>query len=145
MVSIDDIAQIVLGLSAAAIFIGAMFIMAPTGNMSKSVRYVFTLAFFCSCIALFMGMGDIELDFALTSDNTDYTAARSLTETQAEYICAAALRDNNISFDKISVSTDIDGEGGIFISSIEVLSSDEGALIKKIINETVLTKEVTVR
>ncbi len=140
----ENIAQIVMGLSAAAIFIGAMFIMTPTGNISKSVRYVFTLVFFCSCIALFIGVGDIKLDFGSASGKTDYTAACELTKTQAEYICAAALKDNDISFNKISVSTDIDEAGGIFISSIKVYSSCDAEQIKKIINKTVQTKEVTV-
>ena len=140
-----NISQIVLGLSAAAIFIGAMFILSPSGSTNKSVRYVFALTFLCTCIGLFAGVSGVKFDFTTQNKAPDYTTAKKLTEHQAEYICAAALSDKNISFDKILVSTDIDESSGIFISNIEVYSAANDQLIKKIINETVLTKEVTVR
>ena len=140
-----SISQIVMGISASAIFIGALFILSPSGNTNKSVRYVFALAFLCSCVAMFSGVSGFKFDLTPKNKTPDYTTAANLTEHQAEYICAAALRDKNISFDKISVSTDIDEKTGIFISNIEVYSSVDEELIKKIINETVETKEVTVR
>lgn len=138
------ISQVVLGISAAAIFVGAMFMLAPSGNLSKSVRYVFTLVFLCVCITFFLKIGNREVRFVLDEPETDYTTAHNLTSIQAEKICSAALDDNNISYEKISVSTDINESDGIFISNVRIVSDDDAELIRTIINQTVMTKEVTV-
>lgn len=138
------VAQIVMGLSSAAIFIGAMFMLSPTGNTSKSVRYVFTLVFLCVSVSLFLRIGKVNIDFDFSDKSVNYNTAQKLTESQAERICEAALKDNNISFDKISVSTDINENDGIFISNIKVISNHDAAAIKNIINQVVQTKEVTV-
>ena len=140
----SQITQMVMGLSAAAIFIGAMFMLAPTGNMHKSVRYVFTLVFLCVCITIFLKLGKFNFDKFSVTQNTDYTVAQNLTKIQAEQICAAALPDNNISFNKISVITDNNEVGGIFISNVIIESDENADLIKKSIEQTVITKEVTV-
>lgn len=138
------ITQIVMGLSAAAIFIGAMFMLSPSGNMHKSVRYIFTLVFLCACVSLFLKTGKVDFKSFSSERKIDYTSALKLTETQAERICAAALNDNNISFNKISVITDINESSGIFISNVFIRSDANPDQIKKIIKQTVITKEVTV-
>lgn len=141
----NTLSGIILGISSSAILIGSLFILCPSGSMGRTLRYVFTLVFLCCCVALFLKIGKVELDFPEYDTAVDNTAAANMTAAQAEYICRAALIDQNISFSRINVFTDIDETGSIFIKRIEVVSTDSAEKIRQTIENTVVTKEVEVK
>ncbi len=138
-------AQFVLGISAAAIFIGALFMILPGGAMQKSVRYVCSLVFICVCVTAFLKLGRVEFKVNSEKYEVDMSRAISLTNTQAQYICAAVLESADIKYEKISVNTDKDEQNSIFINSITVYSSADAKLIERTIRQSMEVKTVKVK
>ncbi len=141
----NTLSSIILGISSAAILIGSLFVLCPSGGMGRTLRYVFTLVFLGCCVSLFLKIGKVEFRFPEYETAVDNTVAAGMTAAQAEYICRAALIDQNISFSQINIFTDIDETGSIFIKRIEVVSRDNAEKIRQTINSTVVTKEVEVK
>lgn len=139
----NGIKEIILGFCAAAVFLGALSIIAPSAAERKSVKYVLSLVFLACCVTLFSGVGRISLKSGGTSA-TDYKNLIAMGNTQAEYICCAALKDANIPYEKVCADTNIDESGDIYINEIKVYSSYNGEEIKQTIKKTVQTKSVEV-
>lgn len=139
-----NLMQIFLGFSAAAVTVGALLILRPKGGTGKSVLYIFTLIFVCIAVSLVVKLGSADIDFSVPAAASYTTTAADMTASQAEYICAAALRDAGISFNKISVNTDINEEGSIFINMITVYSGENPELITKTVTDMIKTNGVEV-
>ncbi len=137
--------QFILGISAAAVLIGALFMILPSGSMQKSVKYAFSLTFICICATAFLTLGKINFDFKVSSSAPDTANAQALTTAMAQQICGAVLKEKAITYEKIYVNTDKDETDSIFINSVTVYSSGDAALIEQAIRNAVEVKTVTVK
>lgn len=114
----------------ACVFAGAVGLLAPRGNMEKSVRYALAVfMLFCILSAAFaLGGADFSLDTAEV--RADDTAFSELTARQT---LAAALESAGVHFSKITVCTDKTEEGGISISEAVVYTSETAERVTEII------------
>ena len=98
--------QFFISFSVGCILIGALYILCPNGNISKPIRYVFSLIFLVIIIsAANIPLKKIELPKAQTASTES-----SVTDMQisaAEYIYTYTLTANEINFSKIYFNTDI--------------------------------------
>ena len=138
-----DLMQIFLGFSASAVCVGALLILKPKGGTGKSVLYIFTLIFMCIAVSLVVKIKTADFKFSVPT-GASLTANADVTAASAEYICAAALHDAGVSFNKISVNTDIGENGSIFINKITVYSSGDAAIITKTVTDTIKTNGVEI-
>lgn len=137
-----EILQAILGFCAAAIFIGAVSLLAPAKNMSKPTKYVISLVFIVTTVSLFSVIGSTKTP--VFSKTTNTIQGEEILSYQTEYLCGALLKDNGIPYQKISVNTNIEQDGSIYISVITVYSNAEPSRIEGIIKEAFETERVEV-
>ena len=133
----ETLKQILIGFSAAAIFIGALTQLYPSGNISKSVKYAVSLLFLCICVALFTAVGKVEIDLEIPKVKTENTAVTAAANVQANYLCEALLKENNINYKKITATTNISNEGSIYINSITVYTDCDEQRVKEIFEKAI--------
>lgn len=108
----------------ACIVLGGLYILIPHGNMSKSVKYVFSLCFVCCIIAVPLSGTSFSIDFDIPdAQQTDISASA------AQLVFSEALRSAGIEFSKITVVTDKSSSGSIVISEVIIYTdADESAV-----------------
>lgn len=107
----------------SSIFIGAVFILCPTGQMSKSVRFVFSLVFTLIIISSAL---KINFNFDFTPDTNGIGSnAEAIEKSSAVYVYSECLKQNKIDFSEISVLTTKTDDGRIVISKVLIFSKEE--------------------
>ncbi len=140
----ETLKQILIGFSAAAIFIGALTGLYPSGNINKSVKYAMSLLFLCICVTLFSAVLNVKIDMEMPTVKTEISAVTAAADVQAKYLCESLLADNKITYKKVSVDTNIDENGSIYINSITVYTDCEENKVREILEKTVDADVVTV-
>lgn len=140
----ETLKQILIGFSAAAVFIGALTQLYPSGNIQKSVKYAVSLLFLCICVTLFSAVMKVKIDVELPSVEADTASVTAAADLQAEYLCKTLLSENEISYKKVAIDTNIDENGSIYINSITVYTDCEENKVREILEKTVDADVVTV-
>lgn len=140
----ETIKQILIGFSSAAIFIGALTQLYPSGNINKTVKYAISLLFLCICVTLFSAVGKVKINLKVPTQTTQSQSVTAAADAQARYLCGVLLSENGINYKKIEVSTNINDSGGIYINSITVYTDCEENRVKEILQKAVDLKQVTV-
>ncbi len=136
--------QVLIGFSAAAIFIGALTLLYPSGKMEKSVKYAFSLIFLCACVSLFCVALKIDISFDLPTISYNADGIKSAAQAQSEFLCEKLLDDYEIPYKKIDVQTNIDATGSIYINRITVYTDCEKEKVYKSLEGLIDAKQVTV-
>ena len=107
----------------SAIFIGALLIICPSGQISKSVKYILSLVFTLLIISSAL---KIDFDLNLTPNNNEISSHTEALDTQsAEYVYGRCLKAANIEFSKISVLTNKTDDDSIVISKVLIFSKED--------------------
>lgn len=107
----------------SAIFIGALLIICPNGQMSKSVKYILSLVFTLLIISSALKI-NFDLNFTPETEAINsYTEA--LDNKSAEYVYGQCLKAAEIEFSKISVLTNKSESGSIVISKVLIFSKED--------------------
>ena len=111
------ISSFLVSICASCIFLGAMQILCPTGQMNKSVKFILGLVFLVMIISS-AGIipKNIELNIPLQSQGVAINPEMDIKS--AEYVFATALSLNNIEFSKITVCTDKTQNDSIVINKV---------------------------
>ncbi len=117
------ISAFLISFCAAAVFIGALYMLCPDGAMNKPIKYLLSLVFLLSIISvagITVKRAEIDLDFASPQiDSAD------LELKNAEYVYAFALRSADIEFSEIEIFTNKEDDGSIIINKVIVHSGCE--------------------
>ena len=134
--------QLITAFCASSVFIGILYILCPDGVMSKSVKYVLSLAFLLSVVGV---------SFAVRGGNTDYrlpeyTSAdtQALDTAAARQVYAYALAQSQINFKEITVCTNKASDGSIIISKIIIFSDEDAEKIRNALGEVAENYEVEI-
>lgn len=113
------------------IVLGALYILVPKGNISKAVKYAFSLVFLCVILtsALKLSVSDIP---RLSTDSKDFADER-FSAAAAQTVLSEALTGADINFTKITVFTDKTESGGININKVYVYTSEREEKVMEII------------
>lgn len=107
----------------SAIFIGALLIICPNGQISKSVKYILSLVFTLLIISSALKI-NFDLNFTPETEAINsYTEA--LDNKSAEYVYGQCLKAAKIEFSKISVLTNKSESGSIVISKVLIFSKED--------------------
>lgn len=105
------------------ILIGALQMLCPEGNISKSVKYIFSLIFILITISA-ANIPIKSIDFSLPDiDYSDFDVT-DMQKVSAEYVYSYTLKSQNINFSKISVFTDNSEDDGIVITKVIIMSNE---------------------
>ena len=111
-------------LCAACVFIGAMHLICPDGNLGKPVKYVLSLVFLVTVISaagLLKGGFDTDISFEASAAVSE----EELKTATARYVYGQALSAAEINFTEITVCTDKTEDGSIVISKVIIYSDCE--------------------
>ena len=128
---------------AAAVFIGALYMLCPDGAMSKPIKYILSLIFILSVISvagITVKNANLELDFS--SPKVRDSAALEISS--AEYVYSYALSSAGIEFSEIEIFTDKTPDGRISINKVIIYSGCERQKIIDALGETTKNIEVEV-
>lgn len=137
------LSQFLTSFCAASIFIGALYMICPDGAMSKSVKYVLSLAFLLTVIAA-VGITVKHTDFDFNITQYEVTDTELLDTAAAEYAYTYALNAADINFSKITVCTDKTADGSIVISKVIIYSDCEKSRILSVLGEATNNFEVEI-
>lgn len=128
---------------ASCVFIGALFMLCPEGNLSKSVKYVLSLVFLvCVISAAGIGVKNIDFDF-FAAKQTD-VSVEPFENLNIRLIFEETLRKNGINFEEITVFTDKLETGGISITKVIIRSDCEKEKISAVLSDVSNSIEVEV-
>lgn len=138
---INELKNMALGFCAAAVFLGALSFFAPSGNMKKPVKYAFSLVFLLFCTGLFSVFGKFS---GKIPETPAVQADTGISESYAEYLCEAVMKDAGLSYKKITVKTNINENGGIYISEIRIITAEPKAAVEKAVKSQLETEKLEV-
>lgn len=128
----NSLSSFMISFCSASIILGFLYMICPSGSMTKSVKYVFCLCFLCCILSVVTNLPKINFDaFDLESNNeiiTEQTAAAT-----AQTVFSQALVENQINFKKITVDTNKLSDGSITISRVTVYTSATAEQINSVI------------
>lgn len=135
--------QFFISFSVGCILIGALYIICPEGNISKPIRYLFSLVF----LVIIISATNIPLK-KITFPLPEATASQaSLTEMQslsAQYIYSYTLAAQNINFREIYVCTDNSNDNSIVINKVIIVSDEPREKIIKALGVLAKEREVEI-
>ncbi len=137
------VSAFLISFCAAAVFIGALYMLCPDGAMSKPVKYLLSLVFLLSVISvagITVKNVDLELDFS----SPKAIDAAALEISSAEYVYSFALNSAGIEFSRIEIFTDKSDDSSISINKVIIYSGCERQKIIDALGEATKNIEVEV-
>ncbi len=134
----------------AALGCAAMQLLVPKGGVGRVFRLVATTFFLCCMLLPLLKLGSLtQLDVA---DLPDTVVSELLADTVTEQLerqvrdmvsalAAEVLTERGVTAEKIEVTTDISGEGGIYIQHVTITVDKQTVPIAKVAGE-VLAKQL---
>lgn len=138
---ISSIKNAALGFCTAAVYLGILSLLAPAGNMKKSVKYAFSLIFLIFCIGIFSIFGKLT---KIKTDMPQTAVSCSFSDYYAEYLCAAVMEDNNFSYKKIIANTTESRNNDIYISKLQIITSENAAAVEKAVRQSIEAQKIEV-
>lgn len=115
--------QFITSFCVGSVLIGSLYIICPKGNISKQVKYIFSLIF----LLIIISAANVPLksiDFYALSPNNIQIDTEALETTAAEYVFSYTLKKQNINFQKISIFTDKTDDGSIVITKVVIVTNE---------------------
>lgn len=126
----------------SAIFIGALTIICPGGQISKSVKYILSLVF---TLLIISSAVKLDFDLNLTTDTDAINSHAEVLDTKsAEYVYSQCLNAAQLEFSKISVLTNKTDDDRIVISKVLIYSKEEKSKILSALSVVAQNFEVEV-
>lgn len=113
------ISTVLISVCVSCIFMGAVQILCPKGNMEKSVKYLVSLAF----LVMIISCGGINMnfqEFKIPIENRKTESLEEMDKKTAEYVISSLLEKSNIKFEEIDVYMDKSKDNSIVISKVLV-------------------------
>ena len=137
------LASFLTAVCASAVFIGALYMICPDGNMNKSVTYLLGLVFIL-CVTTASGITVKKTDFTFPAVTVSAKSTEESMKKAAEFVYGSALKSSGIDFKEITVCTNNSESGSINISKIKIVSSCPQQKIIAALGEAANTYEVEV-
>ncbi len=112
------------------ILIGSLYIICPDGNISKSVKYIFTLVFLILIISA-ANILPTKIDFDFKTPPIETETSQDMQIYAIKYLYSNSLERANINFKEIYVYTDNSDDQSIVITKVIIVSNENS---EKIIN-----------
>ena len=135
--------SVISAFCASSVFLGALFMLCPKGNISPSVKYLLSLVFLVSVISA-AGIGAKNVDLSFGAFSSQQILADDIDNLNIKLAFEDVLRKNKISFKEIIVFTDKLDDGGISINKVIIRSDCEKEKIIAALGEELKMIEVEV-
>lgn len=137
------VSSFLVSFCAAAVFIGALYMLCPDGAMNKSIKYLLSLVFLLSVISVAgITVKNAGPDISFSPPEASNTAELELSS--ARYVYSYALSSSGIEFSEIEIFTDKTEDGSISINKVIIHSGCERQKIIDALGEATKNIEVEV-
>ncbi len=123
----------------SVILLGFLYMLCPSGNISKTVKYVFCLCFVCCILS---SIAFIPKGFSIEFETHENTAQAYNGEYAVEAVFREALKSNDINFKKIEIDVNKSESDGITINKVIVYTTETKEKIEQIIGSDSYAVEV---
>lgn len=137
----ETIKEIAATVSVSAVLIGSVYIICPSGQMSRPMKYVAGLIILLCIITPFMS-ASFNIERTEADINFSISAEQMLIK-QTEYVALEVLREHGIEPKKIEVSMDIMDDGGISIYRIHLYGVSDSRAVG-LLNDSINGCEVVI-
>ena len=124
----------ILAFCTMCVVMGGLYMLCPSGNMSRSVKFALSLSFVCCMLSGIIGLDLPEIEDS--SLQTQSETSEEMSAAAARMIFEDALTRGGINFSKITVCTDKLSDGSISISEVVVYSPDSAQKIEELIGNS---------
>lgn len=128
----SGINSFIVSFCGGCILLGVLYMLCPTGNMSKSVKYVFCLCFVCMVIGAALSIKPPDLSMFDDIKHTEILTEQNVAVT-AQTVFGEALTQKNINFRKITVNTNKISDGSIVISKVTVYTDEPQQKVTEVV------------
>ena len=115
--------QIIFGICTALVFIGAVQIISPKKTMKKSINYILGIVFVLTLMVPAMTLKDMDFSFEVPTSSQAYTSSQ-LNEYTVNYLAEALLKNAQINYKSIKITTDILEDNRISITKVIIVSNE---------------------
>ncbi len=115
--------QFITSFCVGSILIGSLYIICPKGNISKQIKYIFSLIFLIIIISA-ANIPFKSIDFDALSPAESQIDTETLEKTAAEYVFSYTLKKQNINFQEISIFTDKTSDNSIVITKAVIVTDE---------------------
>lgn len=134
--------QFFISFCSGCILIGALGVLCPEGNVSKPVKYVFSLIFLAIVItSARIPLRQLDFPAAAVSQQPD---TQSMQIASARYVFEYALKNGGINFSKISIFTDKSEDGSIVITKVVITTEQSREAVLKALGILAENREVII-
>ncbi len=115
--------EFITSFCVGSILIGSLYIICPDGNISKHIKYIFSLIF----LILIISAANIpfhSIDFNSLSPQISEIETENLQISAAKYVFSYTLTAQNINFKEISILTDKSDDGSIVIIKVIIVTNE---------------------
>ena len=125
-------------LSAASVFLAALWLIAPKGKTEKTFKYAMEIFLISVIISTFNSSFKLPENLPNITTATPSDTAQRLSSDTAKYVIEELLKKCNIKFGEIQIITDNSKNSGISITKayIELSPDDFGRAAEIIKNQT---------
>lgn len=128
----DGLNSFIISFCGGCVLLGFLYILCPSGSMSASVKYIFSLCFVCCVIGAALSLPKPDFSFFETADSSDILTEQNTSVTAAA-VFGEALKGQNINFRKITVDTNKMSDGSIIISKVTVYTAESIETVRRAI------------
>ena len=122
----------IISFCSSSIVLGFLFMLCPSGSISKSVKYIFCLCLICSVVASASVLKEPDFYFFNKDSHGEVLTEKNVAIT-AQMIFSEALTKQNINFRKITVDTNKLADGSITIDKVVVYTNESLITITQLI------------
>ena len=128
----SGINSFIVSFCGGCILLGVLYMLCPTGNMSKSVKYVFCLCFVCMVVGAALSIKPPDLSMFDDIKHTEILTEQNVAVT-AQTVFGEALTQISINFRKITVDTNKISDGSIVINRVTVYTDEPQQKVTQVI------------
>lgn len=122
----------IVSFCSGCILLGFLYMLCPSGSMSKSVKYIFCLCFLCCIVGASTAVQIPQISQFNTTDQGEILTEQNAAAV-AQSVFSEALSSGDINFRKILVDTNKTDNGSIIISRVTVYTDVSADIISQAI------------
>ncbi len=135
--------QFITSFCVGSVLIGSLYIICPKGNISKQIKYIFSLVF----LVIIISAANVPLkniDFHTPSSVDLQIDTEDLEISAAKYVFSYTLKNQNINFKEISIFTDKAPDNSIVITKVVIVTNEPPQKVRNALAGLLDNREVEI-
>ena len=123
--------EFAIAFCTVCIVLGGLSILIPSGSMTKTVKYIFSLIFLSVLLTAVLSTARFKPDFSKFESQIKYQDIKN--ENIRRQVFEEALKSAGVQFDIIDVETEVLSGGNVIIKKVTVYTNESAELVNTLI------------